>query len=83
MHGSVLDGGGSRVAIDAFANQLAHEPHIPQGLALLLDVELREEAVVDVAVAFAALQRIADLLVVVTLALEFCPERSLGETALR
>ena len=62
-----------------FANEFADEPRVADGFALALDVEACVEPVVDEAVALAARDGFANLLVFKPLAFEALPELRLGE----
>ncbi len=80
---TVAHGNRCSVAIDPLSDELTHETGIADRFALLLDVQLREKAVIDVPVAPAARDRVPDVVVRILLALEFLPQLSFSQAFLR
>jgi len=80
---SIAHRSGCSFAIDAFSDQFSYQARVADRLALLLDVELCEEAVIDVALALASFDGGARVAVGKSLALELLPKLRLGEAALR
>lgn len=74
---------GCGIAVDAFANQLADEPAITDGLAFSLDVEPSVETIVNEALSLRPFDRLANGIVAEALSLEPLPELSLGKTLAR
>lgn len=79
----MLHGDTGNIAIHSLADELAHEPDVADRLALLLNVKLREEPVVDVPIAFAAPDRRDDVIMREGLAFQTLPKLRFGQTALR